>query len=115
MRELLESSDPRAKFAIDLFVYRIGRELGSLAAALGGVDAIVFTAGIGEHAAAVREAVCREAAWLGVDFDSKANGAGGPRISIPSSRVIGVGDSHQRGADDRAAYLGAGEIGCRRR
>jgi acetate kinase len=87
MRELLESRDPRAKFAIDLFVYRIGRELGSLAAALGGLDAIVFTAGIGEHASGVREAVCREAAWLGVDFDSKANGAGGPRISTATSHV----------------------------
>jgi acetate kinase len=87
MRELLGSSDPRAKFAIDLFVYRIGRELGSLAAALGGLDAIVFTAGIGERAVAVREAVCREAAWLGVDLDSQANNAGGPRISTPSSRV----------------------------
>jgi acetate kinase len=87
MRELLESRDPRAKFAIDLFVYRIGRELGSLTAALGGLDAIVFTAGIGERAVAVREAVCREAAWLGVDLDSQANNAGGPRISTPSSRV----------------------------
>jgi acetate kinase len=87
MRELLESPDPRAKFAIDLFVYRIGRELGSLAAALGGLDAIVFTAGIGEHAGAVREAVCRQAAWLGVDFDPAGNHAGGPRISTVSSRV----------------------------
>ena len=87
MRELLESSDPRAKFAIDLFVYRIGRELGSLAAALGGLDAIVFTAGIGERAVAVREAVCRQAAWLGVQLDTEANNAGGPRISTASSRV----------------------------
>ena len=87
MRELLESSDPRAKFAIDLFVYRIGRELGSLAAALGGLDAIAFTAGIGERAVAIREAVCRQAAWLGVNLDSHANGAGGPRISTASSRV----------------------------
>jgi len=87
MRELLDSRDPRAKFAIDLFVYRIGRELGSLTAALGGLDAIVFTAGIGERAVAVREAVCRQAAWLGVDLDSQANNAGGPRISTPSSRV----------------------------
>jgi acetate kinase len=61
MRELLESSNPQAKVAIDLFVYRIGRELGSLAAALGGLDAIVFTAGIGERAAAIRDAVCRQA------------------------------------------------------
>ena len=76
------SPDPRAQFAIDLFVYRIGRELGSLAAALGGLDAIVFTAGIGEHAVAVREAVCRQAAWLGVDLDTQANTAG-VRASAP--------------------------------
>jgi acetate kinase len=88
MRELIESPDPRAKFAIDLFVYRIGRELGSLAAALGGLDAIVFTAGIGEHAVVVREAVCRQAAWLGVDLDPAANAAGGPHISTASSRVV---------------------------
>jgi acetate kinase len=87
MRELLESSDPRAQFAIEMFVYRIGRELGSLAAALGGLDAIVFTAGIGEHAAAVREAVCRQASWLGVEFDHAANAARGPRISTASSQV----------------------------
>jgi acetate kinase len=87
MRELLASSEPRAKFAVDLFVYRIGRELGSLAAALGGLDAVVFTAGIGERAAAIREAVCRQAAWLGVELDAAANAAGGPRISVASSRV----------------------------
>ena len=60
MRVLLESSEPRAALAVDLFVYRIGRELGSLAAALGGLDAIVFTAGIGEHAPPIRERVCRQ-------------------------------------------------------
>jgi acetate kinase len=87
MRDLLASAEPRAKFAIDLFVYRIGRELGSLAAALGGIEAIVFTAGIGERAVAVREAVCRQAAWLGVDLDAAANARHGPRISTPSSRV----------------------------
>jgi acetate kinase len=87
MRALLDSPEPRAKLAIELFVYRIGRELGSLAAALGGLDAIVFTAGIGEHAVTVRAAVCRQAAWLGVDVDPAANDAGGPRISTVSSRV----------------------------
>jgi acetate kinase len=87
MRQLLESADPRARFAIDLFVYRIGRELGSLVAALGGLDAIVFTAGIGEQAVAIREAVCRQAAWLGVDVDPAANARHGPRISTASSRV----------------------------
>src|SRR6185369_16777548 len=67
MRELLASPEPRAALAIDLFVYRIARELGALAAALGGLDAIVFTGGIGEHAAPVRAAVCRRAGWLGLD------------------------------------------------
>jgi acetate kinase len=81
MRELLASADPRAAEAVDLYVYRIGRELGSLAAALGGLDALVFTAGIGEHAPAIRARVCREAAWLGVTLDEAANEAGGPRIS----------------------------------
>ncbi|MBL8419058.1 MAG: acetate/propionate family kinase [Dechloromonas sp.] len=87
MRTLLASDEPRAKFAVELFVYRIGRELGSLAAALGGLDALVFTAGIGEHAAAIRERVCRAAAWLGVELDHAANAAGGPRLSMADSRV----------------------------
>jgi acetate kinase len=87
MRALLASTEPRAALAVDLFVYRIGRELGSLAAALGGLDAIVFTAGIGEHAPPVRERVCLNASWLGVEVDRDANAAGGPRISTPSSRT----------------------------
>jgi acetate kinase len=87
MRSLIQSNDPRAAAAIDLFVYRIGRELGSLAAALGGLDALVFTAGIGEHSALLRERVCRGAAWLGVELDEKANEAGGPRLSTPGSGV----------------------------
>ena len=87
MRTLLASDEPRAKFAVELFVYRIGRELGSLAAALGGLDALVFTAGIGEHAAAIRERVCCAAAWLGVELDPAANAAGGPRLSTADSRV----------------------------
>jgi len=87
MRALLASSEPGAKAAIDLYVYRIARELGSLAAALGGLDAIVFTAGIGENSAVLRERVCRDANWLGVSLDSAANDAGGPRISTAASRV----------------------------
>jgi acetate kinase len=87
MRELLTSADPRAKFAIDVFIYRIVRELGSLAAALGGLDAVVFTAGIGEHAAEIRERVCREAAWLGLEFDPSANAVNGPLISTSASKV----------------------------
>jgi acetate kinase len=87
MRVLLASADPHAQDAVALFCYRIGRELGSLAAVLAGLDAIVFTAGIGEHAAPVRDAVCRGAAWLGVELDAAANAGGGPRISTPASRV----------------------------
>ena len=87
MRTLLASDDARAKLAVDLFVYRIRRELGSLAAALGGLDAIVFTAGIGEHAHPIRSRVCRDAAWLGIELDATANAAGGPRISAAGSRV----------------------------
>ena len=87
MRALLASDAPRAKLAVDLFVYRIGRELGSLAAALGGLDALVFTAGIGEHAAPVRERVVKNAGWLGITLDPAANSAGGPRISAADSRV----------------------------
>jgi acetate kinase len=87
MRTLQESDDPRAKEAIDLYAYRIGRELGSLAAALGGVDAIVFTAGIGENSASLRERVCRDAAWLGVELDAAANARGATCISTTSSRT----------------------------
>jgi acetate kinase len=87
MRTLLGSSDPRASQAIELFVYRIGRELGSLTAALGGLDALVFTGGIGEKGAPIRAHVCRDAAWLGVELDEIANDAGGPCISRPESRV----------------------------
>ena len=87
MRTLLASSDPRARLAVDLFVYRIARELGSLSAALGGLDAVVFAGGIGENAAAIRERTCRDAAWLGVELDPAANAAGGPRISTDRSRT----------------------------
>jgi acetate kinase len=87
MRTLLASEAPRARLAVDLYLYRIQRELGSLAAALGGLDAIVFTAGIGENAGILRERVCRAAGWLGVELDASANAKGGPRISPPGSRA----------------------------
>ena len=87
MRTLEESVEPDAKIAIELFAYRIGRELGSLAAALGGVDAIVFTAGIGENSRSLREHVCKDAAWLGIELDTAANKANASRISTPASRV----------------------------
>ena len=87
MRTLLASDEPRARFAIEIFVYRIGRELGSLAAALGGLDALVFTGGIGEHAAPIRERVLRAAAWLGLELDAAANAAHGPRLTTAGSRA----------------------------
>ena len=87
MRTLLASDDPRARLAIDLFVYRIARELGALAAVLGGLDALVFTAGIGEHAAFVRQRVCEAAQWLGVELAAAANANHDQRISAPRSRV----------------------------
>ncbi len=87
MRTLLASDEPGARIAIDVFLYRIRREMGSLVAALGGVDAIVFTGGIGENSAQIRERVCLDAAWLGVELDADANRAGGPRISTGASRV----------------------------
>ena len=87
MRELLASPEPGAKLAVDYFCYRIARELGSLAAALGGLDALVFTGGIGEHAAAVRERVCKLSSWLGVDLDPAANTAHGQRIERTGNRV----------------------------
>jgi acetate kinase len=87
MRVLLASDAPRAKLAIDHFVYRISRELGALAAVLGGLDALVFTAGIGENSARIRQLVCEKARWLGIDIDEGANELGGPGISSASSRT----------------------------
>jgi len=87
MRTLLASEEPSAKLAVELFLYRIRRELGSLAAALGGLDAIVFTGGIGENSPVIRSRVGRDAAWLGVEIDEAANAAGRGRISTSSSRV----------------------------
>jgi len=87
MRELLASDRPEAAEAVELFCYRIVREIGSLAAAIGGLDALVFTGGIGEHAAPVRAIVCRQLAWLGVELDAAANAADDVRISPAASRV----------------------------
>jgi acetate kinase len=85
MRDLLSSRDAHAVEAVDLFVYRIVRELGSLAAALGGIDALVFTGGIGENSPEIRARVCRQVAWLGIKLDDHANRAGGPQISHTGS------------------------------
>jgi acetate kinase len=87
MRTLEASAEPGARLAIDLYAYRIARELGSLAMALGGLDALVFTAGIGENSRSLRERVCRDAAWLGLDFDAGANAGNTSRISSATSHV----------------------------
>lgn len=87
LRDLQESDHPHAREAVALFVYRINRELGSLVAAAGGLDALVFTAGIGEHSASVRAAVCQQAAWLGIQLDEAANAQHAPCISTPESPV----------------------------
>lgn len=87
MRILLGSDDPQAREAVDLFVFRIAREAGALASSLGGLDGLVFSAGIGEHAAPVRAAVCARLAWLGVECDEAANTRHAAVISTPRSRV----------------------------
>lgn len=87
MRELLASQSAFAREAIELFVHRVAIEMGGLAAALGGLDAIVFTAGIGERAAPIRKAVCERLAWLGVHLDVNANMANAHRISMEDASV----------------------------
>jgi acetate kinase len=87
MRDLLGKNDKAATLAVDYFVYRAARELGGLAAVLGGVDGIVFTAGIGENSAEIRRRICAASGWLGVELDAAANDAGGPRISRSGSAV----------------------------
>ena len=104
MRTLLASIEPRARLAIDLYCYRIRREMGSLAAALGGLDTLVFTGGIGENAVAIREQVCRDAAWLGVELDPAANAARWPPHKHAWGSGLGVGDSDQRRTDDRPTH-----------
>jgi acetate kinase len=87
VRDLLESEDPRAKRALDHFVYRIALSAGMLASAMGGIDGFVFTAGIGENAPSIREAVAKRLTWLGLELDAEANAEGGRRISRAGSRV----------------------------
>lgn len=87
MRTLLASDDPHAREAVDLYVFRIARETGAMATSLGGLDGLVFSAGIGEHAPAIRAAVCARLAWLGIRFDHAANTANAGVISTPDSRV----------------------------
>jgi acetate kinase len=87
VRELQSSADPRAAFALDYFCYRVGLNAGMLAAALGGIDAFVFTAGIGENSAAIRARIADRLGWLGAVLDARANLAHARRISVAESRV----------------------------
>jgi acetate kinase len=87
MQTLLDSKSSHAKEAIDLFVYRITRELGALVSVLNGLDMLVFTGGIGEHASKIREAVCQNMTWLGLNFDSERNKSNLSVISQPQSKV----------------------------
>jgi len=87
MRDLLKSQEPSARLAIDYFVYRAAKEIGALTAVLQGLDALVFTAGIGENSPEVRRRICDASTWLGVRLDAEANARGGPQLSSPSSAV----------------------------
>ncbi len=86
-RELLASAEPRARFAIDVFCYWTARHIASLAAAMGGLDGVVFTAGVGENAAPIRRAICQACAWLGIELDDTANTQHQTRISTSGSRI----------------------------
>jgi len=87
MRDLLASDTPAARLAVDYFVYRVVRETGALAAALGGLDGVVFTAGIGERSAEIRARVCKGLAWFGLELDEQRNQRHGPEITRPDSRI----------------------------
>jgi acetate kinase len=87
MRILLSHQEPEARLAVDYFVYRAAKEIGALAAVLGGIDGLVFTAGIGENSPAIRQRICEACRWLGVELDVEANQGTGPRISRPHSKV----------------------------
>jgi acetate kinase len=87
MRDLLGRTEPEARLAVDYFIYRAAKEIGALTAALGGIDGLVFTAGIGENSAEIRRRICKSCLWLGVELDESANEKRGPEISTPRSKV----------------------------
>lgn len=87
MRDLLAASEPAAQLAVAYFVYQAAKEIGAMAAVLGGVDGLVFTAGIGENSPEIRRRICEASSWLGVELDEQANANRGPRISAPGSKV----------------------------
>lgn len=113
MRTLLASDNLSARQAVDLFVYRASLELGSMVAAAGGLDALVFTAGVGEHAAPIRAGICERAAWLGVELDETANQQDGPRISAGHSNVsVWVIPTNEELTIARATRAVVASVGC---
>lgn len=87
MRDLLSRSEPEARLAVDYFVYRAAKEIGALTAVLGGIDGLVFTAGIGENSPELRRRICEASSWLGLELDAQANASAGPRISTSQSKI----------------------------
>jgi acetate kinase len=87
MRDLLTRTEPEARLAVEYFVYRATKEIGALAAVLGGIDGLVFTAGIGENSPDIRQRICRASSWLGLELDEEANARGRGRISSLQSKV----------------------------
>jgi acetate kinase len=118
MRELLASKAPQARLAVDYFVYQVTRHIGALAAVLGGLDALVFTAGIGEHSVEIRRRVIEAFAWLGLALDEQANASNGPKISAgdhqPSAWAIPT-DEELMIARHMGDLLGIGEAAIPRR
>jgi acetate kinase len=87
MRDLLGNSEPKAQLAVDYFIYRVAKEIGALTAVLGGLDALVFTAGIGENSPEIRQRICAASSWLGVELDKTANNNGQSKVSTSDSKV----------------------------
>jgi acetate kinase len=87
MRVLAKSPDPQAQLAVEYFVYQAVKQMGALTAVLGGLDGLVFTAGIGENSPEIRRRICEGCRWIGVELDNEANDHNRARISVPKSRV----------------------------
>jgi len=116
MRVLIGNPDPAARLAVDYFVHQVVKQVGALTAVLGGVDALVFTAGIGEHSAEIRRRICERLGWLGVTLDATANAGHGPRVTTADSRVsawVIPTDEERMIARHMAALLGIAESGQR--
>ena len=104
MRVLLESDEPDARLAVDYFVYRAAKEIGALAAVLGGIDALVFTAGIGENSAEIRRRICEASAWLGIELDQDANARTGTADLDAGKPDLGLGDPDKRRTGHRPTH-----------